>query len=250
MPASPEDRPLERRAGPGRRDAPGCSNRAARGAFLAPGAVAAVALLASIALTTTGGATSRAAYPASPPPAHTGGFGEPTCHACHFEAAPNEPGGTLGLAGLPTTYTPGESYTLTVELTRPGIGAAGFQLAARFATGPHSGAQAGELRPVDERSTFTSAGEPDIHYLHHAEAGTGLQLSDTARWTFEWIAPVDGGTPVDGGAMIAGGAPAGDGTVVFHFVANAADGDASPFGDLIYTGMLELPRGVPGPARR
>jgi hypothetical protein len=225
--ASPEPAGLERRAGSGR-----------RAAILAPGAVAAAALLASIALTTTGGAAGRIAYPAYPPPAHTGGFGEPTCHACHFEAEPNTPGGSLSLAGIPDSYLPGESYRLTVVLVRPGMLNAGFQLAARYATGPRAGAQAGELRPLDERSVLTTAGEPGVQYLHHTETGTEVEGPDTARWHFEWIAPVEGSHP------------AGNGAVVFHLAANAADGDTSPFGDLVYTASQELARGAPGPSSR
>lgn len=209
----------------------------ARGTALIPPGIAIAALLAFVIMTTTGGAAGRAAYPADPPPAHTGGFGEPTCHACHFEAPPNPPGGTLALTGLPETYRPGESYMLMLVLARAGQQAAGFQLAARFATGPHAGAQAGTLRPLDERSSLTSAGGQSVQYLHHTEAGTTLQLPDTARWAFEWTAPP------------AGAVPAGGDDVIFHLVANAADGDLSPFGDLIYTTTQQLPRGTARPGR-
>jgi hypothetical protein len=191
---------------------------------------AVVALLAVIMLTTTGGAAARVGYPAFPPPAHTGGFGEPTCHSCHFDAEPNEPGGTLALAGVPASYIPGESYTLTVALSHAAMSNAGFQLAGRLADGPNAGAQAGELRPLDGRSAITTSGVPGLQYLHHTEMGTGLQAPGTARWEFEWIAPVAGATA------------GGSGAVVFHLVANAADSDESPFGDLIYTAERVVPR--------
>lgn len=249
MRGSPEDC-LERCAGPGRCTAPGPSGvdrrglapgsrggTGRRGTLLAPATIAMLALLISVTLTTTGGAARHIVFPASPPPAHTGGFGEPTCHACHFEAPLNEPGGTLTLTGLPTAYLPGESYTLTAALTRPGMNSAGFQLAARFATGPRAGTQAGTLRPLDDRSTLTIDGQPGVEYLHHTETGAGLQGPNSVHWTFEWIAPVEA-------------LPDGSGAVVFHLVANAADGDASPFGDLIYTNVQEIPRGSPGSSRR
>src|SRR5690606_8758969 len=49
----------------------------------------------------------RLPYPDRPPPAHTGGFGEPTCQQCHFDAPLNDPGGALYVEGLPERYTPG-----------------------------------------------------------------------------------------------------------------------------------------------
>jgi hypothetical protein len=192
-----------------------------------------VALLAVIMLT-TGGAAARVGYPAFPPPAHTGGFGEPTCYACHFDAEPNEPGGTLTLAGVPETYIPGESYTLTAVLSHAEMSNAGYQLAVRLADGPSAGAQAGEIRLIDGRSAVTTSGEPGVQYLHHTETGTAPQAQGIARWSFEWVAPVAGATPD------------GSGAVVFHLVANAAAGDESPFCDLIYTHAREVPRGAPG----
>jgi hypothetical protein len=188
-----------------------------------------VALLAAILLT-TGGAAARVGYPAFPPIAHPGGLREPTCHTRPFDAEPHAPGGTLALAGVPASYIPGERYTLTVVLSHAAMSNAGFQLAARLADGPNAGAQAGELRPLDGRSAITTSGGPGVQYLHHTEMGTGLHAPGTARWEFEWIAPVAGATAD------------GSGAVVFHLVANAADSDESPFGDLIYTAERLVPR--------
>lgn len=226
--------------GPGRtaadrQDAPAPRPARSVGATLLPPGLALAALLAAV-ITTTGSAARRVVYPADPPPAHTGGFGEPTCHACHFEAEPNQPGGRLDLTGLPESYEPGASYTLTLVLTRPGQQAAGFQLAARVASGPRAGAQAGTLQTLDERTQNTTAGEKRVQYLHHTEKGTALLSPDTARWTFRWTAPPDSA------------APAGGDTVVFHIVANAADGDLSPFGDLIYTTTRKISRRTPDPS--
>ena len=78
-------------------------------------------------------------YPEGPPPAHTGGFGEPTCQACHADNPLNAPGGSLALRGLPAVYAPATAYRVTITLRRPGLGRAGFQLAARFATGDQAG---------------------------------------------------------------------------------------------------------------
>jgi len=72
-----------------------------------------------------------AAYLDGPPPAHAGGFGDDTCHACHFENELDDPGGSLTVSGVPDTFDPSAAYRITISLERPGMGRAGFQLAAR-----------------------------------------------------------------------------------------------------------------------
>ncbi len=153
-------------------------------------------------------------YADAPPPAHTGGFGEPTCHACHFDGSLNEEGGSLTIAGVPDAYEPGARYRLTVRLRRADLGAAGFELAVRFP----DGTQAGTLRPTDGRAEVSTADASGVQYAHHTPAGSKPTASDSVRWTLEWKAPT-----------------AARDSVAFHAAANAANGDASEFGDFIYT---------------
>lgn len=177
----------------------------------------------ALSLLLAGGLLARnAVLPENPPPAHTGGFGEPTCQVCHFGGPTDEGGDAVSFAGVPATYEPGRTYRITVILARPGTRLAGFQLAARFADGPRAGQQAGELRPVDERAAITEHGAPPIAYAHHTRAGTVPTAPDTARWVLEWTAPREAA-----------------GTVVFHVAANSADGDNSPLGDAIVAASLE-----------
>jgi len=158
------------------------------------------------------------AFQEGPLPAHTGGFGEPTCHACHFDNPVNDPTGTLDLAGVPDSYTPGEAYPLTVRLARPGAGRAGFQLSVRFADGPARGRQAGRLEPAGAGLQIVTANETGVQYLTHAESGTRPDAAGTASWRLRWVAP-----------------DARVGPVVFHVAANSGNDDQSPLGDHIYT---------------
>jgi hypothetical protein len=160
-------------------------------------------------------------YPESPPVAHTGGFGEPTCHACHFDYDPDMPDGVLTIEGLPEVFDAGQTYRLMVVLTRTGMGIAGFELAARFAEGEHAGTQAGVFEPTDDRTEITPGGKPAVSYVHHTRAGTALAAPDTARWSLRWTAPATG-------------------NVIFHVAANAANDDASPFSDHVYTAALAV----------
>jgi hypothetical protein len=157
-----------------------------------------------------------------PPTRHTGGFGEPSCHACHFEQDVNRGSGAITLQGFPERFTPGASYALTVLLTQPKLAAAGFQLTARF----ENGRQAGVLRPgPGERTRVEVTVDSAIAYVHHLYDGTVPVARDTARWSIVWEAPPD------------------PGMVVFHIVANAANDDSSPLGDAIYTRSVRLTAG-------
>lgn len=171
-------------------------------------------LVLAMVLTTVGGAFF---YPEDPPVAHTGGFGEPTCHRCHFDQPVNAPGGALRLVGAPEVYRAGADYTLTIELARSAMQRGGFQVSARFADGARGGRQAGVLRAMDDRVVVVRDDSSAVQYAHHTEAGTLLPAPNIARWTLAWTAP-----------------ETASGRVVFHLTANAANDDASEFGDFVY----------------
>jgi hypothetical protein len=151
----------------------------------------------------------------APPAGHTGGFGEPTCVACHAEFPVNEAGGSLRLEGLPRSYEPGREYALSIVLEVPETVRAGFQIAARSTAGE----QAGSWAPLDARvSIVDSAG---IAYARNTRVGVDPESSHRASWQVAWIAP-------EGGA------------VRIHVAANSANGDDSPFGDLVYATEVAL----------
>src|SRR6185369_17901019 len=76
-----------------------------------------------------------------PPLGFTGAPGEGTCVGCHYTFnQPNPPnsGGKVEITGLPATYTPGQSYTVTIMLSHPTARAWGFELTALDAVGTSS----------------------------------------------------------------------------------------------------------------
>jgi hypothetical protein len=162
-------------------------------------------------------------YKDGPPPAHTGGFGEPTCRQCHADAELNDAGGSLVVAGAPGTYEPGRSYDLTVTLRRAGMLRAGFQLAVRFAEGDRAGTQAGTLAPADQCAKVLRDTLSGVLYAEHTLAGTAV-TGDSARWVLRWTAPGTSGHPI-----------------VLHVAANAANDDDSPFGDFVYARAVQVP---------
>lgn len=159
-------------------------------------------------------ASTAAAYRTGAPAAHTGGFGEPHCGACHFNGAAADRPGTAAIEA-PAAWTPGRTYDITISVEDPDLAAAGFQLAVRFTESDHAGRQAGQLEPADERTQVSTAAD-GVAYAGHSEAGTTVQERGRAAWTLRWTAP-DTAAPV-----------------IFHVAANAANDDDSEFGDRIY----------------
>lgn len=164
-----------------------------------------------------------------PLPGFTGGFGEPTCAACHFGAPLNEPGATLELIGLEGGYRPGQQHPVTVRFESFDMLAAGFQGAFRFEDGDRRGAGAGKIRLLDDRVTVVRGGDGDTEYVQHTRAGSA-PISDAIEWTFEWRAPET------------------EAPVVLHIAANSGGGDDSPLDDLVYTASV-LIAPTPDPAR-
>lgn len=173
----------------------------------------ALALACAVGALLLGSAASGRAERDRPPPAHTGGFSEPTCTGCHFDAAVNTGTGTLSVDGLPTTYEPGGTYTLTLTLAQKDLRAGGFQMSSRFEDGSQAGSLAAASVDAARVDVSTLA---HIQYIHHVYAGSRRVAPDTARWHLLWTAPDSG-------------------DVLLHIAANAADDDESPLGDMIYT---------------
>ena len=179
-----------------------------------------------------------------PPPGHTGGFGEPTCRACHFDAPEEPEAGALVVDGVPAVYRPGAEYAITVTLRDPRLERSGFQLAARFAGeetgagaagGAEGGRQAGRLLASGPRVEVVEHGDPPVLYARQTLAGATPEGDREASWSVRWIAPPE---------------PAGP--VLFHATANAANDDDSELGDAVHaaTARSEPPgRGTAGAPR-
>jgi hypothetical protein len=169
------------------------------------------------------------AFREGPLPNMAGGFGDETCRFCHFDHPLNAPGGRVEL-DAPATWVPGRAYPVKVTLTRKGIVRGGFEISARFAAGASKGRQAGTWTvPGDGRvQSITSQDDPSLVFLQHTVAGTSTKTPGTISWTLRWTAPASGEA------------------VQFNVAANAANDDASPLGDSIYTAEQAS---KPGPAR-
>lgn len=151
-----------------------------------------------------------------PPPGFTGSptFGEPNCTICHSSFSLDagvDQGGALEILGVPDQYTPGETYTITVQLSQPEQKRWGFELAVRDAD---TAGQAGMITLIDPINTQLLDFD-GIQYVYQTGDGTYNGTPGGVAWPFNWTAPDSG-------------------TVVFSAAGNAADGDMSAQGDYIY----------------
>ena len=153
------------------------------------------------------------AFSTGPLPGRTGDFGEPNCTACHTGSALNTSGGTLTISGVPAQYAPGQTYPITVTISKSGQRRWGFELAVRFVS---NAAQAGTLVATDAANTQIKTSN-NIQYIEHTQPGTQVGAAQ-GTWTFNWKAP-----------------DAAAGAIRFSAAGNAASGDGTNQGDFIYT---------------
>lgn len=150
-------------------------------------------------------------YPEHIAGAYTGGFGEQSCHSCHFDYDLNQPEGELAVSGIDKTFEAGREYTISLDVKRKEMNRAGFQMTARF----EDGSQAGEFE-LNEDLTTTPNIDNDLTYLQHAVGKVEAENGEK-NWQIIWIAPDQANQPI-----------------IISIAANAANGDASEFGDWIY----------------
>lgn len=155
-----------------------------------------------------------------PPLGFTGAPNEGNCTGCHYSFPLNSGGGRVEITGLPASFTPGQSYTVTVTVTHPTARAWGFELTALDASGTSS--TAGALSVTDSATTLkrdsTASGALRAYLSHNDEAGIAKGKAGSNSWSFVWTAPA-----------------AAVGDITFYAAGNAANNQVSPEDDYIYT---------------
>ncbi|HLJ50117.1 MAG TPA: choice-of-anchor V domain-containing protein [Bryobacteraceae bacterium] len=171
------------------------------------------------------------AYSTGPDPRHTAAPGDDpqacATSGCHTGTPLNGGGGNVQLtSSAGTSYTPGQSQTLTLTITDSKAHVYGFQMSARLDSSPSTG-QAGDFTAgtqqivlCDDGSLKGNNGCPSKFPVEFIEHSSPFQ---TNTIKVKWTAPA---TNV--------------GTVTIYAAANAANGDANNTGDHIYTTKLQL----------
>ncbi|MFN2530696.1 MAG: PQQ-dependent sugar dehydrogenase [Pyrinomonadaceae bacterium] len=159
---------------------------------------------------------SAEAFSAGPPAGYTGAPGEvaEACAECHVP--PDAGTGHISI-NAPLTYTPGQTYSITVTHANPDLTRRrwGFELTVLDG----SDEKAGELDNVDGLTqVLDNAGPGNARqYIEHTSAGTFVGQQNGATWTFNWTAP---STDV--------------GPITFYAAGNQANNDGNTSGDYIY----------------
>ena len=159
-------------------------------------------------------------------PAVGGKPDEWNCTLCHYAGGENldTPGGGVVILGAPASYTPGQSYPLTVRMSSDSTSNSatrkwGFQITAVRAS---DGTGAGTFvlpAPDTLQILMGEAGDfASRRYVEHTSLGTRAGLGGPVQWSFSWQAPA---TSV--------------GAIYFFCSANAADGTGDSGGDYVYT---------------
>ncbi|MEM6264945.1 MAG: choice-of-anchor V domain-containing protein [Bacteroidota bacterium] len=138
--------------------------------------------------------------------------------SCHGGST-NSGSGTAGLSTTipPEGYTPGMTYTMTVNVAQSGRPRFGFQ-AVVLANA--NNANAGNVTITQNTRTRLNSGTKQ--YVTHARGG--IDQNNSASWSFDWTAPATG-----------------EGAVTLYAAMMAANGNGNNGGDLVYTRTLEIP---------
>ena len=153
-------------------------------------------------------ASSAYAYPNGAPWGSANPAVEPNCSSCHFDGEAIVESKALTISGLPQTLTGGKDYEIKLQVNRqtdsPANGPTGFL----------GSASAGAF----------STDNPDLEAMGQELRSISPSHAAAAEWKFNWTAP-----------------ELQSGPVIFHIGVNAANDDASPFGDEIHFRTFEVP---------
>lgn len=130
-----------------------------------------------------------------------------TCSDCHSGGTGT---GSVSLTGAPSSFTPGQTYNLTLTLTDNVAFEGGFQMVA--VSGTSSNAQVGTFLNATSAPFTRLTNNPPSRITHSQRAPI---VSGTVSWNFKWVAPTI--------------SPPGQ--VYFYFAANAVNDNGNTDGD-------------------
>lgn len=133
------------------------------------------------------------------------------CNQCHSGADLNSGAGAFTVFA-PSVYTPGQTYTLLIELQDPSAARWGFEITAL----DEDLNGAGNFTPINNEVQVSATG--NVEYAKHTSTGTSPGQTTEKSWQVEWTAPATNIGPVR-----------------FYAAGNAANANSSTSGDRIYT---------------
>jgi hypothetical protein len=164
--------------------------------------------------------------------------GPPSCHAneppgnlnctdCHTDATLNTGSAaiTFDLGGAEDGYIPGQTYNITVSVSRPSLVRAGFQCIAlqdndnRISPGTVTLNDENRTQVLDKNAPHSGGClEEERVWIEHTFNGNTCDASGKNQWTYRWKAP-----------------DVNVGSVSFYLSALEANNDLAETGDNVYT---------------
>lgn len=161
-------------------------------------------------------------------PGSTGAPGEKTCaqKGCHEDASIviNPVGiNSLNFSSIDSSYIPGQTYTLTLNVQKPATTKFGFELVALKDADSTNIGQFVLTDPVRTQVINSIAANGLRASMTHKTAGTPGLSANTTQWSFKWTAPAIGAGPV-----------------TFYYATNCTDDDGTNSGDAIYLSSFKI----------
>jgi len=154
-------------------------------------------------------------YSGGSPGGKTGSISDSkTCTQCHSGTA-SSISNWISSSIPEEGYTPGETYSITVEGTHSGVSKFGFEITAE----DKSGNKKGVFIITDAAQTKLANNSKSVTHKSTGNTPAGNSKS----WSFNWTAP-----------------EASSGEITLFAAFNAANGDGETSGDVIYTSILAL----------
>jgi hypothetical protein len=167
-------------------------------------------------------------------PGSTGAPGDLTCaqSGCHVTASVAQDSGLVNkllFTSNDTTYTPGTTYTLTLQVAKSQISKFGFELVALKDS---TNTNIGNFTLIESTRTQKinhMAGGGDLRYsMTHKTAGTSTASPGAIQWRMKWTAP-----------------PANAGTITFWYASNCTNNNGFNTGDQIFLSHFQIRPFVP-----
>ncbi len=149
----------------------------------------------------------------------SGAPGESTCIQCHSTNTLNDPSGSISMSVAGVTngqYTAGQTYQVSVTVSKMGQSLFGFSVSALNAAGQNAGSL---VAGTDNHAELSSESGTSRNYITHNSNG-GL-ANNQKTFTFSWTAPASG-------------------NVNFYFTGLAANNNGSNTGDYVYSSSMTL----------
>lgn len=161
-------------------------------------------------------------------PGSTGAPGDKTCaqKGCHEDASVviNPVGvNTFNFSSIDSSYIPGQTYTLTINVQKPATTKFGFELVALKDADTTDTGLLILIDAVRTQLINSVASNGSRNSITHKTAGTPALSTNSTQWAFKWVAP-----------------SIGTGPVTFYYATNCTNDNGANTGDAIYLSSFKI----------